>query len=156
MNLKGIIPGHRTQLLPKEEGILISFNETMINLSRPIISPKNLFQIKYTNNLRYSADQLLGQFDKKKWSFCYILQTEIKVDPIQLEMALNLEFRPEKNNYQPNDYSKKYEASIEIRIQESIGIDGWELGCPLPELSGELNKTIWIPHWHTVFLSEKT
>lgn len=61
MKLKGIIPEHRIHLLPNFKGILISFNESTIDLRNSTIFPGNLYQIKNCDNVRLQAEQLISK-----------------------------------------------------------------------------------------------
>ena len=96
--------------------------------------------------MRDEANLLIPKNEKKRWSFCYIINEDKNLDERQLAMAMNVAFLPEIRSYDHKDYKNKFEhESINVIFNEGIGVEGWELGCELPELSKELGKEIWIP-----------
>lgn len=151
MKLRGIIPGHRTHLLPNGKGILLSFRNSVVDLNNASIYPGDLHQIKLSNDMRAEANSLITyaiakKEDKKTWAFCFIDEEEIQEDIVQLEMAMNLKFLPEIRTYSPDDYEKEFESQgIKARFEKVIDIDGWKLPGALSDLEGEMDKEIWLP-----------
>lgn len=147
IKLKGIVPGHRVHLIPDCKGILIAFNKTEIDLSNASVYPKNLYQIKDCKSMRDEANLLMPKNEKKRWSFCYIINEDGNLDEQQLAMAMNVAFLPEiRSCDHKNDKNEfGHDERINAIFNKVIDIDKWELGCELPELSKELGKGIWIP-----------